>query len=258
MVRRSFRGREDQLHRGNCLQLGQDSLQGRGLSAGRSAGGRAAAAGNTRRPGTGRWRSPADGLRTVHRHGRHRSGRPLSGPARNPAWSGYPTECFAACGSSGPTAGKDFQMQRVRVFRHLCFYPDPGRAALSGRDPVVHGELEHAFCKGIRQSIRREESLEPRPLLCLRQGRGHLLEAGACGTVEQRAQRCRDAALASNVCPAVRSSRAEARQALACRRCRAANCRKCSAAARRPVTSSALPSRRYTFPASSNRLIHDT
>ena len=48
----------------------------------------------------------ADGLRTVHRHGRHRSGRPLSGPARNPAWSGYPTECFAACGSSGPTAGK--------------------------------------------------------------------------------------------------------------------------------------------------------
>ena len=27
-----------------------------------------------------------------------------------------------------------------------------------------------------------------RLLLCLRQGRGHLLEAGACGAVEQRAQ----------------------------------------------------------------------
>ena len=34
MVRRSFRGREDQLHRGNCLQLGQDSLQGEGFPQG--------------------------------------------------------------------------------------------------------------------------------------------------------------------------------------------------------------------------------
>ena len=102
---------------------------GRGLSAERSAGGRAAAAGNTRRPETGRWRSPADGLRTVHRHGRHRSGRPLSGPARNPAWSRYPAECFAAWGSSGPTAGKRLPDAACPGFTPslLLSGPRPGR-----------------------------------------------------------------------------------------------------------------------------------
>ena len=188
MVRRSFRGREDQLHRGNCLQLGQDSLQGEGFPQGgplvggrhllEIPGGQGPAGGVLRQTACGR---------SIGTAGTGAGVRCQDQLVILPG-QGIQQSALQPAEAPVPQLEKDFQMQRVRVFRHLCFYPDPGRAALSGRDPVVHGELEHAFCKGIRQSIRREESLEPRPLLCLRQGRGHLLEAGACGTVEQRAQ----------------------------------------------------------------------